>query len=97
MQSVASGPRRFRLWIARYADWRPSRWNDVPPHAEALEPVENIAYSASEAALFLQGFNGALLESTRSIWAVAIPVELRYEGDPQPGEAVQGFQFSAEE
>jgi hypothetical protein len=94
MQGVTSGPSLFRLWIARYERWQPGRWNDVPPQATALELVDDVAYSAAEAALFLQGFNSAILGSVRPIWAVAVPVELRYEGDARPGEPVQGFAFA---
>lgn len=96
MTGGTSGPSLFRLWIAHYDQWRPVRWNDVPPHATALELVDDAAYSASEAALFLQGFNSAILGSVRPIWAVAVPVELRYEGDARPGDSVQGFAFAAE-
>lgn len=86
----------FRLWIATYADWSPAHWSDSPPQARALELVEDAAYSADEAALFLEGFNSAMLELQRPIWAVAVPIVVRYEGDVQPGAAVHGFSFAAD-
>jgi hypothetical protein len=93
MYQRPSGERLFRLWIAAYRDWRPERWNDAPPAAEALEPVDDAAYSADEAALFLEGFNAAMLQSERPIWAVAVPITIRYDGDAQCGGSVTGFAF----
>ena len=88
------GPARFRLWIATYADWRPLHWNQAPPRATALELVEDRVYGAQEAALFLEGFNRSMLGSDRSVWAVAVPVHVRYEGDVQPGMSVVGHVFA---
>ncbi len=94
MDTIRSGsPQMFRLWIATYADWRPSRWNESPPLATALEPVEDALYSADEAAMFLEGFNSSMLEYDQPIWAVAVPITVRYEGDAQAGRSVRGFAF----
>jgi hypothetical protein len=93
---MRSGERLFRVWIATYADWRPGRWSDLPPRATALEPVEDAAYSADEAALFLEGFNSAMLESERPIWAVAVPIVIRFEGDAAAGACVRGYDFARE-
>jgi hypothetical protein len=93
MPQMLSGQRLFRMWIASYQDWRPVRWNDAPPRATALELVEDAAYSAEEAALFLQGFNSSMLAIDRPIWAVAVPVVVRFEGDAQIGASVRGFVF----
>ena len=76
----------FRIWIARYENWRPVCWTDVPPSAVAVELAEERCLSANEAAQFLQGFNQAMLADRRSIWAVAVPVRLRYEGDLRAGQ-----------
>jgi hypothetical protein len=43
--------------------------------------------------LFLEGFNSAVLDEQRSIWAVAVPVEVRFEGDARPGLPVRGAAF----
>ncbi len=94
MHHLQSGQRLFRLWIATYENWRPLRWNDTPPRATALELVEDAAYSADEAALFLEGFNSAMLGHDRPIWAVAVPIAIRYEGDAQAGASVHGFAFA---
>jgi hypothetical protein len=88
------GSRTFRLWIATYRDWRPARWNDVPPRATALEPVDEGFCSADEAALFVEGFNQAMLGQNDTLWAVAVPVTLRYEGDAQVGQAIEGYAFA---
>jgi hypothetical protein len=95
MNHLASGQRLFRLWIVTYhGDWMPRRWNEAPPAAQAVEPVDGAAYSAAEAAMFLEGFNSAMLEADRPIWAVAVPVTIRYEGDAQCGASVTGFVFA---
>jgi hypothetical protein len=97
MDNICSdGPRMFRLWIATYADWRPAQWNQAPPRATALELVEDALYSADEAAQFLEGFNSLMLEHDQPIWAVAVSVTVRYEGDAQPGMSVQGHTFAQE-
>jgi hypothetical protein len=44
--------------------------------------------------LFLQGFNTCMLEHDRPIWAVAVPVVVRYEADAQVGASVRGFAFA---
>jgi hypothetical protein len=79
----------FRVWLARYYDWEPCEWYEVPQDATALEPVDG-CMTADEAALFLQGFNQAMLRQPRQIWAVAIPVSVRYDGDLEPGMIVDG-------
>ncbi len=94
MESIRKGTgQMFRLWITTYTDWRPSQWSDSPPTATALEAVENGLYSVDEAALFLEGFNTSMLQNTEPIWAVAVPVAIRYEGDAQPGMPVRGHVF----
>jgi hypothetical protein len=97
MESVRrGGAQMFRLWITTYAGRRPSQWNQAPPRATALEVVEDTLYSAEEAALFLQGFNRVMLDYDQPIWAVAVPITVRYEGDAQAGLSVQGFEFADE-
>jgi hypothetical protein len=91
--SEVESARLFRLWITRYTNWRPKNWNDAPPAALAIEPADAEAHTALEAQYFLEGFNSQMLESDRGLWAVSIPVELRYSGDPQPGDLVCGYQF----
>jgi hypothetical protein len=93
MRQLSNGEPTFRLWIATCTDWRPTRWTDLPPRATALEPVDDAVYSAAEAALFLQGFNASMLDGTQPVWAVAVPVVIRYEGDAVPGADVRGFDF----
>jgi hypothetical protein len=80
--------RRFRVWIVRYDDWEPENLRGVPPRAVALEPAERGTMSASEAASYAEAFNRAALATSRKLWAIAIPVQLRYEGDPRPGEVL---------
>lgn len=84
----------FRLWIATYVDWRPMQWNQTPPRATAMELVEDTLFSADKAALFLEGFNRSVLHGDRPIWAVAVPITVRYEGDAQVGMPVEGYTFA---
>ncbi|REK19180.1 MAG: hypothetical protein DWQ37_01955 [Planctomycetota bacterium] len=94
MDRIASAQPLFRLWIASYANWEPQRWNEAPPEAVALEPVADTAYTEREATVFLEGFNTAMLSGDRPLWAVAVPVALRYEGDVQAGAVVRGHVFA---
>ena len=80
----------FRVWIAGYRNWRPARWDEVPPAAVALEPAEEGCLVLEKARVYIEGFNARMLAEARPLWAVAIRVSGRYEGDPQPGEGVQG-------
>ena len=96
MEKIDLSRGKFRLWIATYADWRPARWNQSPPRATAVEPVEDALYSADEAALFLEGFNTAMLQCERPIWAVAVPITVHYGGDAVAGAPIDGFVFPAE-
>lgn len=85
----------FRLWIVRYYDWRPTHWNERPPRATALCPMEDAVYSSEEATLLLEGFNGWIVQNQNVAsgqqdrrWAIAVPVRLVYEGDLVEGEVV---------
>jgi hypothetical protein len=89
--------RRFRVWIAHCAEWRPVAWNDLPPVAIACEPAADVVYNATEAAAFVEGFNRAMLAEPRQIWAVAVPVTLRFDGDAQPGLPICGHAFAADD
>jgi len=42
--------------------------------------------SASQAARYVEAFNRAAAARRRKVWAVAVPVTVRYEGDPRPGQ-----------
>jgi hypothetical protein len=84
----------FRVWIADYRDWLPKRWNEVPPAAVALQPAEEGCLVAEKARAFLKGFNRQMLAEAKPLWAVALPVCVQYQGDAQPGQRIQGHQFS---
>ena len=78
--------RRYRVWLVAYRHWQPRNCSDAPPNAVALEPAEDGTMSARRAARYVAAFNRAALGGRRRVWAVAIPVVLRYEGDPRPGQ-----------
>ena len=63
-------------------------WHDVPAGAIAVEPAERGTMSARQARRYVEAFNRAVQERPQKIWAVALPVAVRYVGDPQPGDAV---------
>jgi hypothetical protein len=78
----------YRIWVVRYEHWRPAAWSELPPKAVAVETAEDAPLSEGEAARFLEGFNGTMLTRRAQLWAVAVPVTLRYEGDLCAGQVV---------
>jgi hypothetical protein len=79
---------RYRVWIVRYEGWQPDSWCDVPPGAIAVEPAERKTMSILRARRYVEAFNRVAQEGRQKKWAVALPVTIRYEGDPRPGEPV---------
>jgi hypothetical protein len=80
---------RYRVWIAAYQQWQPANCQDVPPQAIALEPAEQGTMSARQARRYVAAFNRAALGQGRRLWAIALPVAVRYEGDPRPGQLLK--------
>ena len=79
---------RYRVWIASYGNRQSRDTPQVPPEATALEPAEEETMSASEAARYVEVFNRVALTARRTIRAVALPVVVRYHGDPRPGQTL---------
>ena len=46
---------------------------------------------------FVESFNRSMLSADQSVWAVAVPITVCYEGDVEPGMAVEGRAFSFEQ
>jgi hypothetical protein len=86
-------PQLYRIWISRYQDWQPGDWHEVPPRAIAIEPAEAGPLTTEQARAFLEGFNRAMLRARGHLWAVAVPVAVRYEGDAQSDQVVTGQQL----
>lgn len=82
---------RFRIWIVRYEDSPPTGWHDVPVGAVAIEPAETRTMAIRQANRYAEAFNRAALGGTQKVWAVALPVTIRYDGDPQPGERLRAL------
>jgi len=80
------------VWIVQYDNWQPKDLYGVPPQAVALEPAERGTMSAIEAATYAEAFNRVALTAVRQRWAVVLPVEVRYEGEPQPGQVLMSGQ-----
>jgi broad specificity phosphatase PhoE len=79
---------RYRVWIVRFEQWQPDDWHDVPPGAIAVEPAERGTMTGRRARQYVEAFNRAAHDGRRRIWAVALPVTIRYLGDPRPGETL---------
>jgi len=79
---------RYRVWIVAYRDWMPESYCDVPPDAVAIEPAERGTMSARQAARYVEAFNRAALALDGRIWAVAILISIRYDGEPRPGQSL---------
>jgi hypothetical protein len=78
----------YRVWIARFENWRPTHWSETPPRAEAIEPALAGCLTWTEATQFVEGFNETSLAEGVGLWAVTAPVVVRYEGDLWPGAAI---------
>jgi len=85
--NTASAP-RFRVWILRYEQWEPQSLRDRPPRAVAVEPAERGTMSARQASVYVEAYNRAALGARRRLWAMAVPVVVRYEGEPRAGEVL---------
>jgi len=84
--SDSPGALQYRIWLCAFTDWEPRDSSDVPPSATAVEPAENGTMPADQAARYVQSFNTRMMAVGRRLWAVAIPVSLRYQGEPSPGQ-----------
>ncbi|MCE9555201.1 MAG: hypothetical protein K8T91_17770 [Planctomycetes bacterium] len=93
--TTAGAERRYRVWIVTCEGWLPQSPSDVPPHAIALEPAEEWLMSAEEAGAYLEGFNQTVLEEQTGHWAVAVPIQVRYEGNIQEGKVVQCARYAS--
>lgn len=78
----------YRVWIGRYSSWHPRHWSDVPPHAEAVEPFDSQVRRRAAARQVVEGFNRQMLERTDRWWAIAVPVRLRIDDEPQRGQPI---------
>ena len=45
--------------------------------------------SARQATTYVRAFNEVLLAKRLTIWAIALPVAVRYEGEPVPGQRLE--------
>jgi len=47
--------------------------------------------TGAEARAYAEAFNRIAALGEQKIWAVALPVVIRYEGEPRPGQPLDGF------
>ncbi len=80
--------RGYRVWLVGYRRWRPRHWWAVPPRAVALRPMHQQLLSSDQAAAYVETFNRRMLARPKRLWAVAVPVVMRYAGDLDYGQAV---------
>lgn len=78
-------------WGQDLQDWQPRHWHDLPPRAVAEQPIDNAVYGGADATVMLEAFNELALSGSQPIWAVAVPVTIRYEGDALAGQQIHGF------
>jgi hypothetical protein len=76
---------RYRVWIVRDEGWHPDSPGQ-PTGAIAIEPAEKGTMTARQAQRYIEAFDRAAQGHARRFRAVALPVTIRYLGDPQPGE-----------
>jgi hypothetical protein len=81
-------PQCFRVWIVRCDNWQPRRWQDVPPVCVAVEPAAETCLTQQQATFYVRNFNEEMLVRGESLWAVAVPVVPRFDGDLTPGQFV---------
>jgi hypothetical protein len=79
----------YRVWIVTCDGGQPCSWQELPPRAIAVEPAESGTMSRAAAARYVQAFNRAARQSGQRLWAVAVPVAVRYEGEPSPGDLLR--------
>lgn len=84
----------FRVWIAGYEGWVPSGWSDVPPAVVAIEPAEPHCMTESEAALYVEAFNRAMLQQSKRLWALPVRVSVRFDGDWVRGQEIDADAIS---
>ena len=81
---------RYRVWIVRYKGDPPPALGGIPASAFAVAPAERGTMTVRNARRYVEAFNRAALRGTGKVWAVALPVTVRYQGEPRPGEAIAG-------
>jgi hypothetical protein len=77
----------FRVWLAQYEGPRPRRWSEVPRRAQAVEPADDRCVTEAAAREFVEGFNR--VRRRDRLWAVAVPVVVRIDGEPRPGASLR--------
>jgi len=71
-----------------YRDWHPRRWSEIPATGVALKPAHDWVLTRQEADTYVETFNRRMLTRPKQLWAVAIPVTIRFEGDLREGQSV---------
>jgi hypothetical protein len=79
---------RYRVWIIRCEGRSPEVWCEAPSGAIAVEPAERGVMHAQRARHYVEAFNRVAEAGRQNLWAVALPVAIRYVGEPRPGDAL---------
>src|SRR4051812_41455785 len=75
----------YPVWIVHRGDhWEPRHWSDVPEQAPVIGLAAQGHFPQAQALALVQAFNFDQFHRTEHLWAVCVPVEVRYEGDLEP-------------
>ena len=84
MCKCMEGQRWYRVWLLRGRS-SPRRLESAPRRFVAVEPAEDAPMSAGQASEYAAAYNAVALSIESGLWAVAVPVTIRYEGDLRAG------------
>ena len=79
-------PTQYRVWLAACGASQPRHVRDWPAEAVALEPAEEGPFSLAQAVRYVEVFNRIAMARHLGVWAIALPVAVRYEGDLRVGQ-----------
>jgi hypothetical protein len=60
----------------------------MPPQPIAVRLLEEGTFPRSAASALVNGFNRRMLAHRGPYWCVAVPIQVRYVGDAQPGKVI---------
>jgi hypothetical protein len=81
-----AAPACYRVWIVTGGHSLPRPQQALPPNALAVEPAEEGTMTRAAAARYVAAFNRTARQSGQPLRAIAVPVAVRYDGEPAAGE-----------
>lgn len=89
VRSARKRGERYRVWLSLQGGEDGPQQDCSSTSAIVLEPAEQGSMSARQAARYVAAFNRAATAHGRAVRAFALPVAVRYEGDPLPGQSLE--------